>query len=165
MILGCLNLGNPIAELNDTFITLIPKIKKPQSMVDFRPISLCNVVYKILSNILVNRIKHVLSSVISEAQSTFVGNHLITYNIIVASEVFRWLNLKHKGLGNKAYALKIDMSMAYDYLEWLYLQWILTHLNFSGNIVRQIMQCVSMVWFSILVNGEPSQNFVPSPGD
>lgn len=62
LILGFLNDAIPFEELNETFITLIPKIKNPEDMVDFRPISLCNVVYKILSKMLVNRIKPVLES-------------------------------------------------------------------------------------------------------
>lgn len=93
MLLKYLNEGVSIAGLNYTFITLIPKIKKPKSMLEFQPISLCNVIYKILSKVLVNRIKPVLNGVIGEAQSAFVSNCLITNNIIIALKVFHQLNL------------------------------------------------------------------------
>lgn len=88
VLLGCLNDGDHIGMLNDTFITLIPKTKNPKSMVDFRLISLCNLVYKILSKVLVNYIKPILNCLIGEEQSAFVSNRLITNNIIIASKVF-----------------------------------------------------------------------------
>lgn len=82
-ILKCLNLGEPISTLNETFITLIPKVKKVQTMADFRSISLCNVVYKILSKVLVG-----------ESQSAFVSNKLIIDDIIIATEIFiSWIRV------------------------------------------------------------------------
>lgn len=91
-------------------------------MMDFRPISLCNVLYKILSKVLVNRIKPVLCYIIGEAQSAFVSDRLITDNIIIASEVFQWLDVWSKSEDTTEYALKIDMSKAYDRVEWCYLE-------------------------------------------
>lgn len=118
MLLRCLNDGLPFTELNEILITLIPKIKYPESMVDFRPISLCNVLYKILSKVLVNHIKPIMKDLIGKTQSTFVSQHLITNNIIVASEVFHWLNLSIQIWKKDAYAY------AYDRVECSYLQWI-----------------------------------------
>lgn len=81
-----------IMELNKPFITLIPKCKDLESMTDFRPINLCNVVYKIISKVLVNRIKPFINSFVRENLSAFVSNRLITDNIIIASDIFHWLN-------------------------------------------------------------------------
>lgn len=86
-------------------------------MVDSKLISLCNVIYKILSKTLVNRIKLFLNSVIGEVQSAFVSNRLITDNIILALEVFHWLSLGRKSKGKDVFVLKIDMNKAYDIVE------------------------------------------------
>ena len=60
VVLDFLNFGNMISEINYTYIVLIPKVKSPEKMIDFRPISLCNVIYKIISKVLANRLKTIL---------------------------------------------------------------------------------------------------------
>ena len=102
--------------LNDTAITLIPKKKKVKSMSDLRPISLCNVMYKIVSKVLANQLKCILSLLISKNQSAFVPGRLITDNIMAAYETMHYL--KRKSYRREGFAaLKINMSMAYDRIE------------------------------------------------
>lgn len=117
MLLGHLNSGHDFHALNGTFITLIPKIKDPISMAYFRPISLCNVIYKLLSKVLVNRFKPILNRLIGETQSAFVSNRLIIDNILISKEAIHWHNSGKKTCDKTSYALKIDMSKAYDRLE------------------------------------------------
>ncbi|KAL4274015.1 hypothetical protein GQ457_13G001340 [Hibiscus cannabinus] len=62
----------PMANINETHIVLIPKVMNPQSMSQYRPISLCNVIYKIVSKMIVNRFQGVLHLCIDEAQSAFI---------------------------------------------------------------------------------------------
>ncbi|XP_042954620.1 uncharacterized protein LOC122291035 [Carya illinoinensis] len=71
-VLEALNSRQGLSDLNQTFISLIPKKKLPQSVVNFRPISLCNVLYKVVSKVIVNRLKTILPNLISSSQSAFV---------------------------------------------------------------------------------------------
>lgn len=83
-----------LGELNNTNISLIPKVKNPTRISEFKPISLCNVRYKIISKILASRLQRVIPYVIGEVQSAFVKGRLITDNVIVENEVFHWLKQK-----------------------------------------------------------------------
>lgn len=105
-----------LGELNHTLLVLIPKVKNVSSMLDFRPISLCNMVYKLISKILSNKLKQVLSTIIDSSQSTFLPGWLITDNAIIAFECFHNLHNWHQSsMGDMA--VKLDIQKAYDRLE------------------------------------------------
>ena len=99
-ILNCLNLGSFPQSSNNTFITLIPKVKSPSLVSKFRPISLCNTFYKIVSKVVANRLKGILPNLISESQSAFQTDKAISDNILVAFETLHHMKnqkLKKKG--------------------------------------------------------------------
>ena len=116
VVLNALNFGAVPESLNSTFIALIPKVKHPKRVADFCPISLCNVVYKLISKVLVKRLKKFLASAISESQSAFLLGRLISDNVLVGFETLHYLKRKTNGKVGQM-ALKLDMSKAYDKVE------------------------------------------------
>ncbi|XP_010682933.1 uncharacterized protein LOC104897695 [Beta vulgaris subsp. vulgaris] len=152
-----------IGSLNRTCIVLIPKCSNPQQMGDFRPISLCTVLYKILSKMMANRLKVFLSDLISLHQSAFVPGRLITDNAMTAFEIFH--SMKRGGDGKKGVmAFKLDMSKAYDRVEWSFLERVMGRLGFCEGWVRRIMECLSSVSYSFKLNGSVEGNIIPSRG-
>ena len=157
--LHILNGEGNISSINQTYIALIPKKKDCESPADYRPISLCNILYKIISKVLANRLKRVLPNVIHESQSGFVPGRLITDNILVACECFHYLRKKKKG--REGYmGLKLDMSKAYDRVEWVFLEEMMLKMGFPESYVSLLLKCVRSTSFSILVNGQPTRQFL-----
>ena len=149
--------------LNHTFIALIQKIKDPKRVFDFHPISLCNMVYKLIAKVLANHLKLILPHVVSDFQSAFLSERLITDNVLVAFETLHYL--KQKTLGKLGFmALKLDMSNTYDRVEWEFLRRAMLHLGFVDRFVSMIMSCITSMSFFVLLNGEPVSNIKPSRG-
>ncbi|XP_040986468.1 uncharacterized protein LOC121234565 [Juglans microcarpa x Juglans regia] len=133
--------GNPIDPgLNYTYLALIPKSVNPKKVIKYRPISLCNVMYKIVSKAISNRFKLVLSEVISPSQSAFLPGRLINDNVIVAYELLHSMKSRKKGrIGSMA--MKLDMSKAFDRVEWDVLKAVLTKLGFCKKWTDLVMKC------------------------
>jgi hypothetical protein len=127
-VLDTLNSGSMPPYLNMTHIVLIPKIKDPVKVTDFRPINPCNVLYKLISKVLANRLKKVLPSIISPTQSAFIPGRLISDNILAAYETLHTMHSRMSG--KKGFmVVKIDMSKAYDRMEWRFLEAIMGRLE------------------------------------
>lgn len=133
-VLDFLNGGELPVGINDTSITLIPKVWHPQFISQYRPISLCPVPYKIAAKAITNRLKDWMDLIVGEEQSAFVPGRLITDNILVAFESIHSMRRRKKGK-NYLCAVKLDMMKAFDRVEWHYLEAILLKLGFGMEFV------------------------------
>lgn len=137
--------------INSTIMALIPKNNDAATMKDYRPISCCNVIYKVISKLLANRMKGMLPLFISLNQSAFVKDRLLIENVLLASELVKSY---HKDSVIERCAVKIDVSKAFDFVQWSFLLSVLTALNFPERFIVWIKKCIEMASFSIQINGE-----------
>lgn len=140
--------------VNDTTIVLIPKVTHPERISEFRPISLCNVLYKIVSKCLVNRLRPILGDQIAPNRSAFVPGRMITDNALIA---FECIHAVQQGVTerNNFCVYKLDLSKAYDRVDWSYLEKVLVRLGFQSEWVRWIMCCVHCPLYSSSQWGSP----------
>ncbi|XP_043812756.1 uncharacterized protein LOC110619075 [Manihot esculenta] len=155
--------GALLANISNTLLMLIPKCDNPMLLKDFRPIALCNVVYKILSKALANHFKRVLDKIISPNQSAFVPGRLITDNFIVAFETIHGLKQQTRGSDGFC-ALKIDIAKAYDRVDWAYLSAMLSALGFSTTWIGWMCMCFSDIIYKIALNGSEIGPVIPTRG-
>ncbi|GAA0148323.1 hypothetical protein LIER_36698 [Lithospermum erythrorhizon] len=132
-------------------------------MTHFRPIALCNTVAKVIAKTMAMRLKNILPTIISETQSAFVPNRLIKDNVLLSYEVHHFI--KHKKTGKDGYmSIKLEMMKAYDRIEWSFLKAMIQQLNFSHKWINLIMDYVTLVSSSVLINGNQSGFFRPGRG-
>ncbi|XP_010694927.2 uncharacterized protein LOC104907665 [Beta vulgaris subsp. vulgaris] len=145
-------------EWNQTLIVLLPKCPNPKDVTQFRPISLCNTIYKCDSKCLVNRLRPLLPDLITEYQSAFIPGRHMDDNILISHELNHVLNKHRRGNVHLA-ALKIDMNKAYDRVSWRFLLKVLHAYGLPGHWIQLISQCISSVTYRILVNGQVTEAF------
>lgn len=151
--LSFLNGSGDISFIYETIITLIPKVKTPTLTSDFRPISLCNVLYKIIAKILSNRLQEILDKAISEEQNAFILGRLITDNAMVNFECLNTIK-RHKKGKEGFLPLKADMAKAYDRVSGdFYMLYMMLKMGFSPEWVNIICKCISSVTYTIYLNG------------
>jgi hypothetical protein len=121
--------GKVLPTLNATFLTLIPKEERVTNPKIFRPIALCNVIYKIISKVIALRLKPILPFIISKEQSGYVEGRQIMDSVILVHEVIHSL----KSTRTPGMLLKLDLSKYFDKLSWHYIREILAAFGFSAN--------------------------------
>lgn len=150
--LGILNDDNDLSCINETLLALIPKVENPCKIEEYRPISLCNVIYKVVSKCLTSRLRLTLQDTISKAQITFVKGRLIQDNVIIGFEGINCIKNGRFENGNKM-AITLDMAKTFDRVEWSFIHDIMIKLGYNRSWVEKIMRCISSVGFSFLING------------
>lgn len=147
--------------LNSTILSLIPKKEKAEEMKDYKPISCCNVLYKAISKLLANRLNGILPKIIALNQSAFISDRLLMENLLLATELVKDY---HKEEISARYCMKIDISKAFDSVQWPFLLNTLKALDFPDKFIHWINLCISTASFSVQVNGEFAGYFQSARG-
>ncbi|XP_077232359.1 uncharacterized protein LOC143869136 [Tasmannia lanceolata] len=153
--------GNLLPAFNTTFIALIPKCSGASSPNHFRPISLCNFFYKIISKLLASRLSKVLNRIVSPNQSAFIKDRLIQDNVLLSHGLCHNF---HKASNTKALCLKLDLKKAYDYVIHEALLGFMRKIGFRTLWCTWISKCIASPSFSVLLNGSPKGFFQSSNG-
>ncbi|XP_042056303.1 uncharacterized protein LOC121800878 [Salvia splendens] len=128
-----------------TLIVLVPKKENPTKLAEFRPISLCNVMNKIISKLLASRMAPLLPLIIAPNQSGFIQGRLLSDNVLLAKEMFHKI---WKGVASPNMVLKLDMEKAYDRVQWPFLLKVLRKMGFSdrwaqSSAILEVKECLN----------------------
>lgn len=139
--------GKFLVNLLEALVTLILKKEWPKLACEFRPITLLNVVFKVISKVLVNKKRPIMSKLIGPFQNSFLSGRSMLDNVILAQELMHSMNRKK---GRKGFMMiKFDLHKVYDSIDWDFLEAVLTKLNFLARLVELIMfslkeSCISV---------------------
>jgi len=145
---------------NASFIALVPKVRDPVKLEQYRPISLVGAIYKIISKVLAGKIRKVISSIVDDSQSAFVKDKGILDSVLMANEVVEDIRRS----GGSGLCLKVDFEKAYDLVRWEFLYDMLQRLGFQSKWISWIRGCMESSTVSVLVNGSPTEEFKPPRG-
>lgn len=147
--------------MNDTLLVLIAKVSKPETISQFRPISLCNVTLKLITKILVGRMQGLLHKLVGPTQASFIPGRLSSDNIVVVQEAVHSMKRKK---GRKGWMLlKLDLEKAYDRLQWEFVEDTLKAVGFLPQWIHWKMACISsssMKFFGTEKSLSPSSHSV-----
>ncbi|CAG7886739.1 unnamed protein product [Brassica rapa] len=138
-------------QTNATVISLIPKISGASSLSDFRPVSLCNTVYKVISKVLAHRLKRITKDAVQQNQVGFVSGRVLSDNVLLASELVADF---HKPGRISRGCLQVDITKAYDSVEWEFIMNILSAFQLPPLFMDWIWACISTPYYSVSLNGE-----------
>ncbi|XP_019167321.1 PREDICTED: uncharacterized protein LOC109163057 [Ipomoea nil] len=147
---------------NDTLISLIPKVPNPTSVKQYRPISLCNVSYKLITKIMASRLKNMSRKLIGPHQTSFVPGRQISDNVLLYQEVLS--SMKNKKGKSGWMVMKIDLEKAYDKLSWDFIKDTVEDIGLNDTWTKRILECVSSPRLAVLVNRQKMEWFKPTRG-
>ncbi|XP_048503083.1 uncharacterized protein LOC125498834 [Beta vulgaris subsp. vulgaris] len=149
-VLDFFNSKKLLKQLNHTILALIPKVKCPKSVTEFRPITCCNVLYKCMTKLLCNRLNMILPDIIAPNQGAFIQGRFIAHNILICQDIVRQYGRKS---AKPSCIIKMDLKKAYDSIDWNFLEDVMGALRIPVDFIRLIMECVKTPSYSLMING------------
>ncbi|KAJ4788737.1 RNA-directed DNA polymerase (reverse transcriptase)-related family protein [Rhynchospora pubera] len=143
-------------------VTLIPKSKEPDLPSQYRPISIGNVLYRLVMKIIATRLRPHMKHVISHEQNAFLKGRNIVDNVIVVREVLQ--SFRQKNFKQAAFLLKADVSKAFDKIEWDFLSKAMLYLNVPVKLVNLMVSCYNRAQISLSINGRADGFISPTRG-
>lgn len=137
-------------------------MKDVHTIYQYRPINLCNSIYKLITKIIANRIKPIISKIIGQTQTNFQQCKRASDNAIIVQETLTYFQKKKGKISNML--LKLDLEKTFDRLEWSFFEKTLLFFNFSTSLIKLIMSCITTSSTSILINDTRTFYFYPSRG-
>lgn len=162
MVNSALSEGRVPIKILEAYISLIPKKDNPEHAGDFRPITLSNVIFKIISKVLVNRLRPLMQKIIGPYQNSFLSGRSSLDNVVLTQEVVHTMNRKS---GRKGYmVVKLDLQKAYDSVDWGFLKETLEVFGFPKVFIKLILFSLEESSISVLWNGVKQVPFKPGRG-
>lgn len=143
-------------------IVLIPKVEEPTLPKDYRPITVGNILYRLLMKILANRVQHHMGSLISNSQTAFLKGRCISDNTVLVREILHSFGLR--SYKEKAFLLKADVNKAFDTVHWPFIWGALRAFNFPNQIIELVQNCMAMSRVTLLLNGSGDGFITPTRG-
>ncbi|XP_057442557.1 uncharacterized protein LOC130734228 [Lotus japonicus] len=162
MVAEAFEKGTVPDHLLETLVVLIPKVDSPSTVKELRPISLCKVTYKLLTKVIVTRMRSIMSRIIGPMQNSFLPGRGTMDNAFLAQEIIHHMNTSKARKGSLAF--KIDLEKAYDSISWDFLEETLHLFGFPYKLVDLIMYCVRGIKLNLLWNGSRLPAFHPGRG-
>ncbi|XP_072076815.1 uncharacterized protein [Arachis hypogaea] len=142
-------------DANVTWVALVPKVMGAKEIKDLRPISMVGCVYKVISKVLVRRMRLVMPGLVGDTQSAFAKGRKIHDGALITCETVQWLKLHKK----QAAIIKLDFQKAYDRVRWSFVDIVLQKMGFGLRWRTWVKECMTTVSMLMLINGSPSKPF------
>ena len=155
-VLEVFRTGKLLKAINMTSLTLIPKVKCPANVSEFRPIACCSVLYKCITKLISEKLNSILPDIISPSQGAFVTGRSILHNVLICQDIVKVYKRRST---RGSYLLKLDLKKAYDTVNWSFLRQMMNGVGFPEQFTELVMTCVKTPMFSILINGAPTGLF------
>lgn len=153
--------GFLLRELNSMHLILLPKSGHPQTVADYRPITCCGAIYKIITKIQSDKLHLVLPHLVRQNQTAFITDRCIFHNVMIGAELLRLYNRQNSS--PRAF-FKVDFCKAYDTAQLQFLLDLLEALKFPPSFIQWIKSAVQTVSYSLVLNGEPTPFFLGQQG-